>query len=231
MLCSDGVWGVLDDALIVHTLSSGKPVSDAAPDLVEMALRKGGDHSDNVTVIALEWEMPDSTAGDDRSGMSTETIEDGVFASTIQAGMPSDTRSTTSTTTPSSAPSPRSTKPSAARPRARPERATVPFFLFESPTMTAFTRSGGRAADQLRPVRITRGYTIHAEGSVLIEFGDTRVLCTAVGRGKGAAAQARQRRGLGHGRIRHAAARHAHPQRPRSRRAASRAAARRRSSA
>jgi len=45
--------------------------------------------------------------------------------------------------------------------------------------MTTFTRSGGRAADQLRPVRITRGFTIHAEGSVLIEFGDTRVLCTA----------------------------------------------------
>ena len=40
-------------------------------------------------------------------------------------------------------------------------------------------RPGGRAADQLRPVRITRGFTIHAEGSVLIEFGQTRVLCTA----------------------------------------------------
>lgn len=36
-----------------------------------------------------------------------------------------------------------------------------------------------RAPDALRPVRITRGYTRHAEGSVLIEFGDTRVLCTA----------------------------------------------------
>jgi ribonuclease PH len=45
--------------------------------------------------------------------------------------------------------------------------------------MTAFIRSGSRAADQLRPVRITRGYTIHAEGSVLIEFGSTKVLCTA----------------------------------------------------
>jgi ribonuclease PH len=45
--------------------------------------------------------------------------------------------------------------------------------------MTQFIRTSGRAADQLRPVRITRGYTIHAEGSVLIEFGDTRVLCTA----------------------------------------------------
>jgi len=45
--------------------------------------------------------------------------------------------------------------------------------------MNPFVRSGGRAADQLRPVRITRGYTIHAEGSVLIEFGNTKVLCTA----------------------------------------------------
>ncbi|MEY4757529.1 MAG: hypothetical protein RJA34_2427 [Pseudomonadota bacterium] len=45
--------------------------------------------------------------------------------------------------------------------------------------MTDYVRSGARAPDQLRPVRITRGYTRHAEGSVLIEFGDTRVLCTA----------------------------------------------------
>jgi ribonuclease PH len=44
--------------------------------------------------------------------------------------------------------------------------------------MTANLRST-RAADQLRPVCITRGYTIHAEGSVLIEFGNTKVLCTA----------------------------------------------------
>jgi ribonuclease PH len=36
-----------------------------------------------------------------------------------------------------------------------------------------------RSLDALRPVRLTRGYTIHAEGSVLIEFGNTRVLCTA----------------------------------------------------
>ena len=43
----------------------------------------------------------------------------------------------------------------------------------------SFQRTHQRAADQLRPIRITRGFTIHAEGSVLIEFGDTRVLCTA----------------------------------------------------
>ena len=39
-------------------------------------------------------------------------------------------------------------------------------------------RPSGRAADQLRPIRITRNYTKHAEGSVLVEFGDTKVICT-----------------------------------------------------
>ena len=42
-----------------------------------------------------------------------------------------------------------------------------------------YQRSQNRAADALRPVRITRQFTVHAEGSVLIEFGQTRVLCTA----------------------------------------------------
>ncbi len=45
--------------------------------------------------------------------------------------------------------------------------------------MSSFQRSSARAADQLRPVRITRAYTAYAEGSVLIEFGNTKVLCTA----------------------------------------------------
>ena len=44
---------------------------------------------------------------------------------------------------------------------------------------TTFTRSNDRLADQLRPVRMTRHYTKYAEGSVLIEFGSTKVLCTA----------------------------------------------------
>ncbi|AXK73501.1 ribonuclease PH [Lysobacter sp. TY2-98] len=47
-----------------------------------------------------------------------------------------------------------------------------------------FARPSGRAPHQLRPVRITRGFTKHAEGSVLIEFGETRVLCTASVEGK-----------------------------------------------
>jgi ribonuclease PH len=42
-----------------------------------------------------------------------------------------------------------------------------------------FSRPSGRAADQLRAVSIERHYTRHAEGSVLVSFGDTKVLCTA----------------------------------------------------
>ena len=44
---------------------------------------------------------------------------------------------------------------------------------------TTFSRTNQRAPNQLRPVRITRHFTMHAEGAVLIEFGNTRVLCTA----------------------------------------------------
>jgi PPM family protein phosphatase len=84
LLCSDGLWGSLNDVEIVRHLST-QPVSDSVPDLVEAALRNGGEHSDNVTVIALEWETPDSF--ESTRGISTDSIMDGVFASTIQAGV------------------------------------------------------------------------------------------------------------------------------------------------
>jgi ribonuclease PH len=45
--------------------------------------------------------------------------------------------------------------------------------------MSFENRPSGRAADALRPVHLTRQFTKHAEGSVLVEFGDTRVICTA----------------------------------------------------
>ena len=83
LLCSDGLWGSLSDDEIVRQLY-GKGVSDAVPDLVESALRAGGEHSDNVTVLAMEWETPD--AFESTRGVSTDSIMDGVFASTIQAG-------------------------------------------------------------------------------------------------------------------------------------------------
>ena len=45
--------------------------------------------------------------------------------------------------------------------------------------MTEFTRADGRALDQMRSVRITRSFTTNPAGSVLVEFGNTRVMCTA----------------------------------------------------
>jgi serine/threonine protein phosphatase PrpC len=84
LLCSDGLWSSLSDGDIVRHLSS-KPVADSVPDMVEDALRRGGEHCDNVTVIAMEWETPDSF--ESTRGVSTDDISDGVFASTIQAGV------------------------------------------------------------------------------------------------------------------------------------------------
>ena len=84
LLCSDGLWGSLEDIDIVYHLGQ-KPVSTAAPELVDRALEKGGPNSDNVTVVAMEWETPDafeSTQG----AVSTQNLDDGVFASTVQAG-------------------------------------------------------------------------------------------------------------------------------------------------
>ena len=84
LLCSDGLWGSLGDAEITRQLGR-LPVSEAVPELVEDALRKAGDGSDNVTVIALEWETPD--VFESTRGVSTDSISDGVFASTIQSAV------------------------------------------------------------------------------------------------------------------------------------------------
>ena len=84
LLCSDGLWGSVPDGEIVRSLTT-RSVSEAVPELVETALRNGGEHSDNVTIIALEWETPDSF--ESTRGISTDSIMDGVFASTIQAGV------------------------------------------------------------------------------------------------------------------------------------------------
>jgi hypothetical protein len=54
--------------------------------MVEKALKVAGDTSDNVTCIALEWETPDAFDST-RGGVRTEAISEGVFASTVQAGV------------------------------------------------------------------------------------------------------------------------------------------------
>jgi serine/threonine protein phosphatase PrpC len=82
LLCSDGLWGAVSDALITQHLAS-RPISDAVPELAEQALRAAGARSDNVTVLAVEWEAAEES--DPTVAVSTQNLGDEVFASTIQA--------------------------------------------------------------------------------------------------------------------------------------------------
>ena len=86
LLCSDGLWGSVSDTDIVFQLGS-KPVAQAVPDLVEAALEVAGGKSDNVTVIAMEWETPNEFEATIRATISTDDIDDGVFASTLHADL------------------------------------------------------------------------------------------------------------------------------------------------
>ena len=84
LLCSDGLWGSLSDADIVDHLAR-QAVGDAVPALVQKALHTAGERSDNVTVLAIAWETPDGLeSGRDR--ISTDAINEGDFASTVQSG-------------------------------------------------------------------------------------------------------------------------------------------------
>jgi serine/threonine protein phosphatase PrpC len=84
MLCSDGLWGALSDATITEVLAT-RTVADAVPELVERALRAAGEKSDNVTVLAVEWESAEDV--DAHAGVSTMSLGEEVFASTIQASL------------------------------------------------------------------------------------------------------------------------------------------------
>jgi serine/threonine protein phosphatase PrpC len=84
MLCSDGLWGAVADEAIVDTLAR-HTVSDAVPELAEMALRSAGAKSDNVTLLALEWEGAEGA--DEAPVVHTRSLGDEVFASTIQASL------------------------------------------------------------------------------------------------------------------------------------------------
>ncbi len=83
MLCSDGLWSNLSDEAIVCDLSQ-KSINCAVPDLVELALRKGGTGCDNVTCIGVSWDTPDALEPS-QGGVSTDSISQGVFATTAQA--------------------------------------------------------------------------------------------------------------------------------------------------
>ena len=85
LLCSDGLWGAVSDNLIAELLSSRHAISEAVPELVEQALRLAGPKSDNVTALAVEWESAED--GDNSAGVSTLSLGEEVFASTIQASL------------------------------------------------------------------------------------------------------------------------------------------------
>jgi serine/threonine protein phosphatase PrpC len=83
MLCSDGLWSSVTDVEIAYHLST-KPVAKAVPDLVDEALNKAGVNSDNVTVMAIEWETPDLPEASPGS-ISTDSLLADVFDSTVQS--------------------------------------------------------------------------------------------------------------------------------------------------
>ena len=87
LLCSDGLWGTVKDQEIVNELSRA-PLEQAVPELVELALKRGGPRCDNVTVVAMEWETPEEFQS---TRVSTDDIQEGVFSSTIQSGVPDPT--------------------------------------------------------------------------------------------------------------------------------------------
>jgi len=84
LLCSDGLWGTVSDTVITEQLARNS-IADAVPELVEQALRNGGAKSDNVTVLAMEWESAEDN--DSSGGVSTQSLGEEVFASTIQASV------------------------------------------------------------------------------------------------------------------------------------------------
>ncbi len=88
MLCSDGLWSSISDGDIVQQLST-KPVGKSVPDLVDKALHKAGASSDNVTVIAMEWETPDEFEAT-QGAVLTDHMSDGVYASSVRAELQSD---------------------------------------------------------------------------------------------------------------------------------------------
>ncbi len=82
LLCSDGLWSTVNDKEIAFELAL-HPLEHAVPELVELALKRGGPRCDNVTVLAMDWQTPDEF---EATGVVPQEIDEGVFASTIESG-------------------------------------------------------------------------------------------------------------------------------------------------
>lgn len=81
MLCSDGLWGQVEDSELTQALTQ-QAISEAVPELVEQALRRGGTRCDNVTALAVEWEGEGKPDGD-----TTQNLGNSGFASTIHGAL------------------------------------------------------------------------------------------------------------------------------------------------
>ena len=82
LLCSDGLWGALKEPVLLQGLCAA-PVADAIPVLVDAALHLAGEKSDNVTALAMEWEVP--LRAPSVADVSTDVQTSELFASTIQS--------------------------------------------------------------------------------------------------------------------------------------------------
>jgi protein phosphatase len=87
LLCSDGLWGVLPEAEIVHRLSTSTVVQ-AVPDLVAMSAAIGGVRGDNTTALAITWQGADAAGTPPADVISTQMLAEDAVSSTIAAGQP-----------------------------------------------------------------------------------------------------------------------------------------------
>ena len=87
LLCSDGLWDNVDEADILALLGT-LPVHEAVPDLVELALSRGGVHCDNVTALAIEWEPAD--AAGTLTDLDTQAMDRDSFATTFTTHLSTD---------------------------------------------------------------------------------------------------------------------------------------------
>ena len=83
ILCSDGLWSHMsDDDIVSATSNPNHPLDQLLPNLVEEAMHRGGETCDNTTVLGVSWDMPSVRSSNE---VVTDSILEGVFASTIQA--------------------------------------------------------------------------------------------------------------------------------------------------
>lgn len=92
LLCSDGLWGALDDALIARSFGP-RGVMRAVPDLLDRALIAAGEQADNCTAVALTWSGDESfeMVPPSEAPVSTLLLPEGAMASTIQMRRPGET--------------------------------------------------------------------------------------------------------------------------------------------